>query len=618
MIKRTCILLLSLSLIATATGCRRTPDAPADSDTLPSSQGTEAVTDPAGSQEELTLQDTESSTLPSTEEATEPDAPSTDFPPVEKVASFFEALQIDGVPLFSAEGDQDALLSAAENRITLPQDSDAIALSVGGWIGFDRPVDAFGYCLDGDEPVFGNFSLTTEDNVKVAGGQHALRFAIHIPLFDLNPGAHTLDLVAKLHDGTVVKLRDTVTLQVDGLIADTTVPYHATVTHVNGAACSNSTGSLEAGMASVSAANAQANSDGRIKVSGWVALENGVDRYVWSVDGIHWYDAESNGATGEPDGVSFAELGYTNAAPNALFTNLVLNLSLYDNETIDVMLGAVSRTDTAKVIPFATVKSVFVPDQLEDIVFSFVSDVTANPADTDLRASDLSDMFFINYGVGEPRQVMDYNDTFCYAFAGIHEMYANLDGRYALSAHVIDMPSTSFLFVRGYHAVVSDDILANGDPSKGQFHLNNYYETDCAGAMGGAGIYAGIHGDTLTIMIKYYDPNCISRVGNHITQIPCVGSTLTLTDDGKRISILVDGVLHAMIILSGETSYSDINNISPYGTFAASATISVVGGGSATIENTLVASSCRSQCGITIRGGSMYFDKLSILPLSES
>ena len=370
-------------------------------------------------------------------------------------------------------------------------------------------------------------------------------------------------------------------------------------------------------MASVNVANVQADAEGRIKVSGWVAVEGGVNRYVWSVDGIHWYNAESNGATGEPDGTSFADLGYTNASLNALFTNLELNLSPYDNETIDIILGAVTQKATGKVIPFATVKSVFVPDQIEDIAFSFVSDVTVNPVDTDLRASDLSDILTINYGAGDPHSVMDHEGTFSYVFSGIHEMYTNVDGCYALSARILSMASTSFLFVRGYHAVVSDDILANGDPSKGQFHLNSYYETDCAGAMGGAGIYASLHDGTLTIMIKYYDPNCISRVGNHVTQIPCTGSTLTMTDDGSRILILVDGVRKATVTLNGETTYADLNNVSPYGTFASSATISVVNGGSATIQNTLVASSCHSQCGITIRGGTVIFDQLSIIPLSE-
>ncbi len=640
MIKRISIALLSLSLIATAVGCRRAPDIPAGSDTHASSQETnvasEAITDaesdPQQGAEQNTEQGNEPDTAPSTEqgseqatepippastdEVTEPEAPTPDFPTPSVIASCFETVTLDGIPCFAESGDQDGHLTAADNRISIPE--DAVALSVGGWIGYDRPIDSFGFCMDGGEPVFGNFALYTEDNVKSAGGQYALRFAIHVPLFDLTPGAHTLELLARLHDGTLVRLRQAITLHIAGLVSDTTLPYHAELTHINGAACADGAGSSASGIASVSGTGVRVGDDGRMTVNGWLATEGGVERYVWSADGIMWYDAETNGTTGEPAGTSFSDLGYRDASANALFTRLTLNLSLYDDQTVDVTLGAVPRDASDKVIPFARITGLAVPDQINDIAFSFRSDAAVNGEGTELRASDLSDLFTINYGVGEPRNVVNSDGNAYYALSGIHEMYVSTDGRYALSGEFIHMERSSFLFVRGYHAVISDDLIANGDPSKGQFHIHSFYETDSAGAMGGAGIYASLHDGILTVMVKYYDPNCISRVGNHFTEVACSGSTLSLTDDGTTVTIFVDGKQKVTVRLNGSVTYPDINSITPYGTFASSAVISVAGGGSTTVNNTLVASSCQAQCGLTIRGGSVYFSEIALQPLSDS
>ena len=642
MIKRICIAILSLSLLATAVGCRRSPADPSDTDTSAPTQGqeteadveSESVTDSAPGTEQHTEPATEPGTEPGTESATEPSTgqgteqsteadsePEIQIPeplPPTVVASFFETATLDGTPCFSTTGNQDEHLTAAGNLISIAEETNAITFAVSGWIGFDRPIDCFGFRIDGEEPVFGNFALYTEDNVKSLGGDHALRFAIYVPLFDLNPGDHTLELLARLNDGTVVRLRHAVTLQMGGLIPDTSRPYHAALTHINSAACADCKGDSTSGIASANGAGVRVGEDGRITVSGWLATEGGVDRYAWSVDGVNWYDAETNGTTGEPDGISFSSLGYKDAAVNAQFSNLILNLSPYDDQTVDVILGAVSRNAPDNVIPFAKITALAIPDQMNDIFFSFTSDAAVNPEGTDLRASDLSDMFFINYGVGEPRSVVNYEGVPCYVLSGIHEMYTNADGRFALSSKLFHMDSTSFLFVRGYHAVISDDLIANGDPAKGQFHINNFYETDSAGAMGGAGIYAGLHEGNLTVMVKYYDPNCISRVGNHITTVACKGSTLTMTDDGNQISIFVDGKLKVTVQLKGSITYSDINNITPYGSFASSAVISVAGGKTTTIRNTLVAATCRAQCGLTIRGGTVYFADVSLLPLSES
>lgn len=54
-----------------------------------------------------------------------------------------------------------------------------------GWIGFDQPIEAVGYIINGGDPVFGNFiGSTTEPAVMlpVNGGQYARRFNITVPI----------------------------------------------------------------------------------------------------------------------------------------------------------------------------------------------------------------------------------------------------------------------------------------------------------------------------------------------------------------------------------------------------------------------------------------------------
>ena len=82
------------------------------------------------------------------------------------------------------------------------------ALAFRGWIGFEQEITMFGYQVDDDEPVFdifnGAFVETTEDAVNEAGGQYAKRYNVVVPL--VKAGVYTFRVVAKLADGTVVKL----------------------------------------------------------------------------------------------------------------------------------------------------------------------------------------------------------------------------------------------------------------------------------------------------------------------------------------------------------------------------------------------------------------------------
>ena len=130
--------------------------------------------------------------------------------------------------------------------------------------------------------------------------------------------------------------------------------------------------------------------------------------------------------------------------------------------------------------------------------------------------------------------------------------------------------------------------------------------------MGGAGIYARLQGGKLFLMIKYYNPESITRVGNKIYFIEAAGSELTLADNGAKVSVLVDGVTYATIELSGSIAYGDINEVDPAGEFAEKAVITLKDGTTETIENTLIAATCQCQVGFVARAGSFKFDSVAV------
>jgi hypothetical protein len=180
------------------------------------------------------------------------------------------------------------------------------------------------------------------------------------------------------------------------------------------------------------------------------------------------------------------------------------------------------------------------------------------------------------------------------------------------------MSGTSFMFTRGYYRVVSDSLREHHDPSIGRFLIHNFYETDGAGAMGGAGIYARLSDGVLTLMVKYYDPSNITRVGNALYYIPCEGETLTMLDDGYTVEVLVDGECYATVVPEGSQVYADVTESLPRNDFAKTATVILMGGETHTLQNTLIAATLYSQCGLAVRGGTVTFSSLSILPLTEA
>ena len=131
--------------------------------------------------------------------------------------------------------------------------------------------------------------------------------------------------------------------------------------------------STKNGIGVISGATVDENN--QIKVQGWCVVDGGVSKYVWSVDGINWYDVTlldgdyvkipgnsevdaivSGGQT--HSGKTFTDL--EGAKTNARFV-IHIDLSEYAGSTVAVTFAAVPVKDAEKVTPILTIKDVSVP-----------------------------------------------------------------------------------------------------------------------------------------------------------------------------------------------------------------------------------------------------------------
>ena len=257
-----------------------------------------------------------------------------------------------------------------------------------------------------------------------------------------------------------------------------------------------------------------------------------------------------------------------------------------------------------------------------DTTKHFASDVNANEVGTALGDTDLKN-FFITELPLPGSGIEAFGDGKIYHMTSINDMFADMNGYFYITATdvVANAGGCNFLFIRGYSAVNSDEISAIADPTQNLYKINNYYETDTAGGQsglcGGAGIYAYIAEGKLYIIVKYYDAEAITRVGNYILQVAVEGDDLTIADNGELVSFIVDGKTYATIALEGAIDYADIKEVKPAGQFVEKATVKLIDGTEIVIENTLVAATVNSQVGVASRGGSIKFTSLTIGGYSE-
>ena len=125
-----------------------------------------------------------------------------------KVANSFDTFYVNGGMYFPEDGGAGDKLTAQDNTIVFGEGEAHDSMVLRGWIGFSQPMASFGYYIDNYTFVYGDFFAATEDGVKAAGGEHASRFEINVPLTALEGGVHKVGFIVKLEDGTVVRLRE--------------------------------------------------------------------------------------------------------------------------------------------------------------------------------------------------------------------------------------------------------------------------------------------------------------------------------------------------------------------------------------------------------------------------
>ena len=589
---------MSAILLATASGCRKAPPS----------------TNEETTQDTITLP----SDTPGSPSDTGSNTPSAPPPPAQELVSSAMTELLFNEKAYFPDGEADKSLTDTQYTMTMAEGTQAVSLTLVGWVGYNLSVDSFGYRINEESPVYGNFSFSADEEAVAVGGSYTLGYRITAPLFDLPTGTHTVTFVARLADGSVVEVYHPITLVLEGLLPQTDTPYHAALTHVNGKgpgvanAYSNRTGSLAEGAITINgpADGIIVADDGTLRVSGWLAVDGGVDHYAWSADGLTWYAITDNGASGEPSEGYFSGLGHTNATDHALMKDLTLDLSVKDGQTFSLMLGGVPKNNAEGVVPFLVIQDIFVPNQPTDIPYSHTVEAKDNAIGTDFKESTLTELFNMRYGAGDTHAILDANGVPCFAYDGIHSFQNPTEGKYAMTVSVEAMTGCSFFFVRGTQMVNS--VVSVSLP------LDNYYETDGTGLCGGAGIYVKLSGGKLTVVIKGLDPSVDYRIRNYSYEFSVSGRQLTMADDGKTVYILVDGKEITHITMNGARSYPEhFQRIQPAIQFAATATITLQDGSTATVTDTLVASSCMAECGAAIRGGSIYFTRVEMVPFSE-
>ena len=111
--------------------------------------------------------------------------------------------------------------------------------------------------------------------------------------------------------------------------------------------------------------------DGRVYLRGWCAVDGGVSKYVWSIDGQNWYDVGGVENVKTPSSLTIAETAQihsgktfaslTASSVNAQFQTapgIYLDLSEYNGKIVDVLFAAVPASDTDTLVLLYYFKSV--------------------------------------------------------------------------------------------------------------------------------------------------------------------------------------------------------------------------------------------------------------------
>ncbi len=309
--------------------------------------------------------------------------------------------------------------------------SQVATLADWGWAAVFANSYQFGYVVNGKEIFKDSYTHTTEQPVKdviasYGSGAKGSRFLGTLPTSELKNGENNVKFCVKLDGKQIETIREyTVIASNVTSGGSTTTPstptakYWSSIDHINGAGAngaphfSDRGGKTQSGADTINAATEKVAINGTtLEIGGWMALEGGISKYVYSLDGGKTWNAANGGANGEPQDGYFEMIGISNATKNAMFNMggapITIDLSAQAGKTVNITVAAVSATDANNIVPFVIVSNYAVPAPsvetqapvevvteapVEDVTEAPVEDATEAPAEyaTEAPAEDATE-----------------------------------------------------------------------------------------------------------------------------------------------------------------------------------------------------------------------------------
>ncbi len=335
----------------------------------------------------------------------------------------FDGFYLNDELYFEQDGNAASKLEAINNRVPFEYGTFNYNVGFRGWVSFAQTVDSFGYYIVGTsgDIVYDEFKQERPDLVQ-AGIENGTGYNIVVPVMDLGYGDHLVGFVAKLADGTVVRLYE-ITIEVKNLVVDTETNFMVSIDHVNGSGPVkedgtfepnfNAIGGLSMGKIDASVAGKTSDKNGVLTFGGWCGVPGGVNRYVWSIDGVNWMEVVSGGVDGEPLPGHYNSLnteeGMT-STKNGMFHNGTAPITIqlpaeWAGAQGTIYVGAIPELNQGSVIVICELSNFTVGPMVEEIWYNGENGTFTVPANFETK-------FLIRFGVG---QTIKIENAFNYA-----------------------------------------------------------------------------------------------------------------------------------------------------------------------------------------------------------
>ena len=272
--------------------------------------------------------------------------------------------------------------------------NDDCTVSVKGWCAVDGGVSKYVWSIDGGNTWYeivdtgSNISTTTSDAIPTTGQAYSgMTFSdlegaktnasfntpIDLSAYEKQTVNLILAAVPVVNEDVKILIFTVNNIELPQLPTRESDAYFGASIKVNNG--SATTPSTKNGIKTVTGATVDENC--QINLNGWCAVDGGVSKYVWSVDGgITWNEDFLNSDriktptsndivnTGQSySGKTFADL--ESAKTNAQFQNggINIDLSAYAGTTVDIIFAAVPVADTNSVVRLLNIQGVEVPTE---------------------------------------------------------------------------------------------------------------------------------------------------------------------------------------------------------------------------------------------------------------